>query len=68
MNKNLLKVYNKAIKSIPDDTETFDECASIFANNFSDLFLKEVLKVIAKCETDECFDVATTIKEHFGKV
>lgn len=65
MNKNLKKVYNKAIKSIPDDAESFDECAVIFAENFSVLFLKEVLKVITKCEADEWFDVSGAVKEHF---
>jgi hypothetical protein len=63
MNKQLLKLYNKAVKSVPDDTEEFDDCMIIFTENVTKLIVAECVKIANKSKGD----VGVAIQEYFGE-
>lgn len=63
MNKRLLKLYNKAVNSVPDDTEEFDDCMIIFTENVTKLIVAECVKVANKNKSS----AATAIEEYFGE-
>jgi hypothetical protein len=61
MNKRLLKLYNKAVKSVPDDTEEFDDCMIIFTENVTKLIVAECVKIANKSKSN----VGSAIEEYF---
>jgi hypothetical protein len=63
MNKRLLKLYNKAVKSVPDDTEEFDDCMIIFTESVTKLIVAECVKIASKSK----INVGGAIEEYFGE-